>query len=65
MARRGSSGFSPYTLTGNSNFFQLYEHEIHHLWHSRALNNLFLVNYGMQGLNAVFLKGSFVANKNF
>lgn len=36
----------------------------HHLWHSRALNDLLLANYGLQGLYALILKGSFVENKN-
>ena len=37
----------------------------HHLGHSRALNDLFLANYGLQGLYALILKGNFVANKNY
>lgn len=40
-------------------------HELHHLWHSRALNDLFLANYGLQGLYALILKGNFIANKNY
>lgn len=37
----------------------------HHLWYSRALNDLFLANYGLQGLYALILKGNFIANKNY
>ena len=60
-----SAGFSPYTVTGNSNLGNVLKHELHHLWHSRALNDLFLANYGLQGLYALILKGNFVANKNY
>ena len=60
-----SAGFSPHTVTGNSNLGIVLKHELHHLWHSRALNDLFLANYGLQGLNALILKGNFVANKNY
>ena len=60
-----NAGFSPYTVTGNSNLGNVLKHELHHLWHSRALNDLFLANYGLQGLYALILKGNFVANKNY
>ena len=60
-----SAGFSPHTVTGNSNLGEVLEHELHHLWQSRALNDLFLANYGLQGLNALLLKGNFVAKKNY
>ena len=36
------AGFSPHTVTGNSGLPVLLPHELHHLWHSRALNDLFL-----------------------
>lgn len=32
---------------------------------SRALNDLFLLNYGLQGLNALLLKGNFVDERNY
>lgn len=32
---------------------------------SRALNYLFLLNYGLQGLNALLLKGNFVDERNY
>ena len=60
-----SAGFSPHTVTGNSSLSVVLPHELHHLWQSRALNDLFLANYGLQGLYALILKGNFVANKNY
>ena len=32
---------------------------------SRTMNDLFLLNYGLQGLNALLLKGNFVAERNY
>jgi hypothetical protein len=29
------------------------------------MNDLFLLNYGIQGLNALLLKGDFVAKRNY
>ena len=60
-----SAGFSPHTVTGNSGLSRVLRHELHHLWHSRALNDMYLLNYGLQGLNALILKGNFVAGKNY
>ena len=60
-----SAGFSPHTVTGNSGLSVVLPHELHHLWQSRALNDLFLVNYGIQGLNALLLKGNFVDERNY
>lgn len=60
-----SAGFSPHTVTGNSGLSDVLRHELHHLWHSRALNDMYLLNYGLQGLNALILKGNFVARKNY
>lgn len=57
------AGFSPHTVTGNSGLSVVLPHELHHLWQSRALNDLFLLNYGLQGLNALLLKGNFVDDK--
>lgn len=39
-------------------------YHIHHLWQSRAFNDLFLLNYGLQGINALLLKGNFVKERN-
>lgn len=58
-------GFSPHTVTGNSNLYKLIDHELHHLWQSRALNDMFLLNYGLQGINALLLKGNFVKDRNY
>ena len=59
------AGFSPHTVTGNSNLYKLIDHELHHLWQSRALNDMFLLNYGLQGINALLLKGNFVKDRNY
>ena len=37
----------------------------HHLWQSSALNDLFLANDGIQGMNALLLKGNFVDERNY
>ena len=60
-----NAGFSPHTVTGNSGLSVVLPHELHHLWQSRALNDLFLLNYGLQGLNALLLKGNFVDERNY
>ena len=60
-----SAGFSPHTVTGNSGLSFVLPHELHHLWHSRTLNDLFLLNYGLQGMNALLLKGNFVDERNY
>lgn len=50
---------------GNSYLYRAYGHELHHLWHSRAFNDLFLLNYGLQGLNSLLLKGNFIEDMNY
>ena len=55
-----SAGFSTNIVTGNGNLDSVLKHDLHHLGHSRALNELFLLNYGLQGLNALLLRGNFV-----
>ena len=60
-----ASGFSPHVVTGNSNLINVYMHELHHLWHSRALNDLYLLNYGLQGLNSLLSGNSFLSNGNY
>jgi len=60
-----AAGFSPHTVTGNNRLSIVLPHELHHLWQSRALNDLFLLNYGLQGLNALLLKGNFVDKRNY
>ena len=54
-----SAGFSPHIVTGNGNLDSVLKHDLYHLGHSRALNDLFLANYGLQGLYALILKGHF------
>ena len=60
-----SSGFSPHVITGNSRLEEIYEHELHHLWQSRSFNDVFLLNYGLQGLNALLMGGDFVDTYNY
>lgn len=62
---RLSSGFSPHVITGNSNLEEVYTHELHHLWQSRSFNDSFLLNYGLQGINALLLKGNFFEKYNY
>ena len=61
------SGFSPYTITGNSKLLKsnIYMHELHHLWHSRALSNKYLFNYALNGINSLLLNGAFVTERNY
>ena len=60
-----SAGFSPHIVTGNGNLDSVLKHDLYHLGHSPALNDLFLLNYGLQGLNALLLKGNFVDERNY
>ncbi len=60
-----SAGFSPHIVTGNGNLDSVLKHDLYHLGHSRALNDLSLLNYGLQGLNALLLKGNFVDERNY
>ena len=59
------AGFGAHTVMGNSYLYRAYGHELHHLWHSRAFNDLFLLNYGLQGLNSLLLKGNFIEDMNY
>jgi hypothetical protein len=59
------SGFSPHVVTGNSNLSNVYSLELHHLWQSRAFNDVYLLNYGLQGINALLMGGSFLENYNY
>ena len=62
------TGFSPHIISGNSNLTigsSTYLHEMHHLWQSRAYNNLYLINYALQGVNALLLHGQFVSRYNY
>jgi RHS repeat-associated protein len=59
------SGFGAHAVIGNSNLKNLYSHELHHLWQSRAFGDMFLLNYGLQGIDAVLMGDSFLENYNF
>ena len=61
------SGFGAHSVIGNSQLFKggLYGHELHHLWQSRAFGDRFLLNYGLQGIGAMLMGGSFLENYNY
>lgn len=64
----GYSGFGAHAVIGNSNLFndpELYSHELHHLWQSRAYGDRFLLNYGLQGIGALLIGSSFLLNYNY
>ncbi|MDR2914064.1 MAG: hypothetical protein LBV74_04425 [Tannerella sp.] len=44
------AGFGAHVVIGNSNLSKIYGHELTHLWQSRSMGDVFLVNYGLQGL---------------
>jgi RHS repeat-associated protein len=62
------SGFGSHSVIGNSNLFTeptLYPHELHHLWQSRSMGDMFLLNYGLQGMEAMLMGGSFLKEYNY
>ena len=59
------SGFGAHAVIGNSNLSSLYSHELHHLWQSRSMGDMFLLNYGLQGIGAMLMGGSFLGNYNY
>ena len=59
------SGFGAHAVIGNSNLSNLYGHELHHLWQSRAFGDMFLLNYGLQGIGAMLMGGSFLSTYNY
>ena len=60
-----ATGFSPHVVTGNSKLPTVYNHELNQLWQSRAFNNVYLLNYGLQGINALFMGGKFADHYNY
>lgn len=40
-------------------------HEAHHLWHSRAMGDFYWLNYGLQGISALIMGGSFIDLFNY
>ena len=62
------SGFGAHSVVGNSGLFNdptMYPHELHHLWQSRAFGDKFLLNYGLQGIGAMLMGGSFLKEYNY
>lgn len=50
------SGFSPYVVTGNSGVTNsIYKHELHHVWQSRSMGDMFMPNYLSQGVYGLIL----------
>ncbi len=60
-----ASGFGAHAVIGNSNLSKLYGHELHHLWQSRAFGDSYLLNYGLQGIGAMLMGGSFLGQYNY
>ena len=44
----------------NSDYSEMYSHELHHLWQSRAMCNTFLRNYIAHGLTSLIGRGNFI-----
>lgn len=59
------TGFGAHFIIGNSNLKDEYLHEIHHLWHSRSLNDVYLLNYALHGLDALLMRGEFLNDYNY
>jgi len=55
--------WGPYSVmgpNGPNNFTQNeLSHEMHHIWQSRSLGDIFILNYGLQGIDAVLRGKSF------
>lgn len=65
LFKEGAAGLTLYTVMGNSSLQMVYQHELYHLWHSRSMGFSFILNYGLQGINAWFTKGNFIASGNY
>lgn len=55
-------------MFGNSRLFDdstLYPYKLQHLWQSRAFGDTFLLNYILQGADAVSMKGAFLKEFNY
>ena len=70
----GASGFGAYAIIGNSNltktyptlgYRSIYEHELHHLWHSRSLGDKYIPDYLLHSLTAICLGGAPISVKNY
>lgn len=51
------SGFSPFAVTGNQELKHILGHELHHVWQSRSLGDIFAPNYLMQGFLSLGMWG--------
>ena len=40
-------------------------YELHHIWQSRSLGDMFLLNYGLQGIQSLFQGDSFIGSTNY
>jgi RHS repeat-associated protein len=62
-------GYGGHSIITGSNWFSNdkdgYAHELHHLWQSRALNDLFLPIYGLNGLNSLLMGENPLLRTNF
>ncbi|MBO7499362.1 MAG: hypothetical protein J6T64_09290, partial [Bacteroidaceae bacterium] len=63
-----SSGFGAHAIIGNKNLYGVIGHELHHLWQSRAYGDNYVLNYGLQGIDAFLNTGllsSIISNDNY
>ena len=62
-----------FAVFGNNNLYppteskysDLYSHELHHLWQSRAMGVIFIPNYVSHGLTSLIGRGNFIETMNF
>lgn len=60
------TGFGSYAIFGYEDMSNnTFTHEMHHLWQSRAMNNLFWPTYSALGLSAVLAGGHFINDFNY
>ena len=67
------SAWGSFAVFGNNNLYppteskysDLYSHELHHLWQSRAMGEIFIPNYVAHGLTSLIGRGDFIEKMNF
>ena len=60
------TAFGSYAIFGYEDMSNnTFTHEIHHLWQSRAMNNLFWPTYSALGLSAILSGGRFIDDYNY
>lgn len=62
------TGFGTYAIWGDANIFsdsETFSHEMHHLWQSRSMTDLFLPNYIINGIEAELMGGKLIDLYNY